>query len=545
MGIPSYFTHIVRQHRKIIKSFTPSTFKINNLYLDCNSFIYEAQAQQQAQQAQQQAQQAQQQAQQAQQQAPRTFEQGIIHAVCEKLVQFIGQLKPNKRVFIAFDGVAPMAKLNQQRNRRYMSAFQAEQKWNTSAITPGTQFMGALSVAVRQRFAQPQEFGLDTIVVSASDEHGEGEHKIYQYIRADAAYHKGTCTVIYGLDADLIMLTLNHLHISDQMYLFRETPEFIKSVDKTLNPNETYMLDIPLMAKGIATELAGTDKYNPDVVFDYIFLCFFLGNDFLPHFPALNIRTKGIERLTSAYKQLFQGTSAAGTVTLTHNRQIIWKNVRLLINHLAQQEQTFLLEEYAYREKFSKNMNSHGHGGQKKEEDENLLLPLKERAIEVYINPRETGWEARYYRALFKSQRDLDRRGEISTNYLEGLEWTLKYYSTGCADWRWTYNYYYPPLLGDLIKYVPYFDHTFVPEQPERPVAPLVQLSYVLPPSSMDLLPAHLKETLLLKKPEWYVGNYFFHWAFCKFFWEAHVDLPQIDMKELEEIVREPIKDRF
>jgi 5'-3' exonuclease len=219
-----------------------------------------------------------------------------------------------------------------------------------------------------------------------------------------------------------------------------------------------------------------------------------------------------------------------------------------LINHLAQQEQTFLLEEYAYREKISKNINSPGHGhgpSQKKEEDENLLLPLKERAIEVYINPRETGWEARYYRALFKSQRDLDRRGEISTNYLEGLEWTLKYYSTGCADWRWTYNYYYPPLLGDLIKYVPYFDHTFVPEQPERPVAPLVQLSYVLPPSSMDLLPAHLKETLLRKKPEWYVGNYLFHWSFCKFFWEAHVDLPQIDMKELEEIVREPIKDRF
>ena len=115
----------------------------------------------------------------------------------------------------------------------------------------------------------------------------------------------------------------------------------------------------------------------------------------------------------------------------------------------------------------------------------------------------------------------------------------MKYYSSGCADWRWSYNYYYPPLLIDLIKYVPFAcnSYTFVHQKPEDPVLPLVQLSYVLPPTSMDLLPLSVKVKLLKEKPDWYIGNYNFLWAFCKFFWEAHVDLPDIDIEELEELL--------
>ena len=114
----------------------------------------------------------------------------------------------------------------------------------------------------------------------------------------------------------------------------------------------------------------------------------------------------------------------------------------------------------------------------------------------------------------------------------------MKYYSTGCADWRWKYHYAYPPLLGDLIKHVPYFDRTFVVKQPKQPVAPLVQLSYVLPPSSMGLIPHALYQKLLAEHSDWYVvEDYEFLWAFCKFFWEAHVELPHINIDALEAVV--------
>jgi 5'-3' exoribonuclease 1 len=541
MGIPSYFAHIVRKHRKIIKKINTDSPKINNLYLDCNSFIYEAHQILVNSMTEKQK--------KLYDQDILLFEKDLIKVAQESLIKLVEQLKPNKRVLIAFDGVAPLAKLDQQRNRRYMSAFQSsidaenpqssgalKYKWNTSAITPGTDFMEKLGQGFSTRFREPKTLGVELIMVSTSSEAGEGEHKIYDYIRTNAAYHKETYTVIYGLDADLIMLTLNHLHISENMFLFRETPEFIKSIDKTLNPNETYFLDIPLFARSIIKEMSCENANKPvheislqnDVLFDYIFMCFFLGNDFLPHFPALNIRTSGINRLIDTYKAVFKQDGD----TLTKDHVIVWKNVRRFLTEFAANELEYVKEEYGLREKASKRAMYDNN-----DKDDMNLIPLKDRAVEIYINPNEVGWESRYYQALFGTRINDDRRKEISTNFLEGLEWTFKYYSTGCADWRWAYKYNYPPLFADLIKYVPYFDTTLVLPKEKQPVSPLVQLSYVLPPSSMVLLPVTLKEKLLKEKPDWYVGNYIFHWAFCKFFWEAHVDLPDINVTELEKVV--------
>ena len=546
MGIPSYFSYIVRNHRSIIKKLNSSSIpKINNLYLDCNSFIYEAYHTIHIEYDKSNLYKN-----KSEKEYYQLIEKNIIKRVCDSLVKSIKTINPDKRVFIAFDGVAPMAKLDQQRNRRYMSAFQnslnndtskntSPHTWNTSSITPGTDFMEKLGYEINDFFKNPIHFKLDEIIVSSSNEAGEGEHKIYDYIRNHAYYHKDTTTIIYGLDADLIMLTLNHLHISENMYLYRETPEFIKSIDKTLDPNESYLLDIPLFAKTIINELSVVPIKNinelslkSDILFDYIFICFMLGNDFLPHFPALNIRTNGINNLINAYKHVFEKNTSE---TLTINREIIWKNVRKYIDYISSNELDFIKEEYFYRNKISKRLQYNNNHNEDK--DENLMLPLKERATELYINPNEDGWEFRYYKSLFNVKIDDERRKEISTNYLEGLEWTMKYYSTGCADWRWQYNYYYPPLLTDLIKYIPYFDHTFVPLKDKNPVSPLTQLSYVLPPASMGLIPTELRTKLIKEQPDWYVGNYVFLWAFCKFFWESHVDLPHIDIEVLEKIV--------
>ena len=127
MGIPSYFSYIVKTHRQIIKKLESTPIQINNLYLDCNSIIYDAVHNIDFTTL------------------VDTDVNTIIKSVCSKIDEYILLLKPDTCVFIAFDGVAPVAKLEQQRERRYKSIYQANitktifkdkltDPWNTTAI---------------------------------------------------------------------------------------------------------------------------------------------------------------------------------------------------------------------------------------------------------------------------------------------------------------------------------------------------------------------------------------------------------------------------
>ena len=532
MGVPSFYTYIVRNHSTIIKKLEHSTIQVNNLYLDCNSIIYDA---------------------------VRNIDfaslnesdiDAIIRVVCIKIDEYIAQLKPNKNVFIAFDGVAPVAKLDQQRSRRYKSLYQntisrsifkstAPDPWNTTAITPGTIFMNRLNEKIYERYKDASKYGLEKLMVSGSDKYGEGEHKLFEYIRSFPEQHASVNTIIYGLDADLIMLSINHLPISSQIYLFRETPEFIKSINVNLEPNASYIMDIPELARIITLDMNNDEELNTEQqknrIYDYIFICFFLGNDFMPHFPSVNIRTGGVDKMLNAYKATIGGT----TENLTDGNKIIWKNVRKLVQFLANNEEEFIKTETKSRDRREKQRIADATPQDKYNKFESI--PTYKRDLEKFINPFNPNWQTRYYKTLFNIDIDDVRRKQICVNYLEGLEWTMKYYTSGCADWKWSYNYNYPPLLCDLIQYIPFFDTEFIEKKPANPVTPLVQLCYVLPKQSLKFLPEKLCNQLLKEHGEWYNTDCDYVWAYCRYFWEAHVNLPHIDMVELEKFVMKQV----
>ena len=98
MGIPSYFVHIVRNYPNIIKEFIKDNSQVNNFYIDSNSIIYDA-------------------IRTVPYTKDKSFENQINKWVCERIMYYVSLIGPKDRVFIAFDGVSPVAKLDQQRNR--------------------------------------------------------------------------------------------------------------------------------------------------------------------------------------------------------------------------------------------------------------------------------------------------------------------------------------------------------------------------------------------------------------------------------------------
>ena len=94
-----------------------------------------------------------------------------------------------------------------------------------------------------------------------------------------------------------------------------------------------------LLGQQTALELAGEDGEVNYIrkLYDYIFMCFMLGNDFMPHFPSVNIRTDGIYYLIEKYRGLFKNSDC-----LYDGEKIHWKNVRALIQEIALEERNLL-----------------------------------------------------------------------------------------------------------------------------------------------------------------------------------------------------------
>ena len=578
MGIPSYFSYIIKNHGSILQKamdITRMNIQFHSLYMDCNSILYDSYRDiTQQQQPQQPISQD-------------TFENEILKSTIEKIQYYIEKIRPSDTIYIAFDGVAPFAKMEQQRTRRYRSMYESTiftetdntntlpQHSSSMMFTPGTSFMQKLSKRMKSEFictgtTAMRKYGVQQILVATPDEPGEGEHKLYTHIRENK--HKFSPSpsstsvnteipkiAIYGLDADLIMLSLFHLTYAPEIYVFREAPAFASLyLDPTFNPNknpdtnEPWFIDIAKLGRSLASEM-DCSAPDPHRMNDYVFLCFFLGNDFLPHFPALNIRTNGIQRLLDIYRKCIGNIPERFLLSRTTPPNINWSEVTRFITELAKYETTFIHQEYAVRKKWdSKTIEKYSR---KTIEDERKLMddiPILFRQEESYIAPKEDGWEDRYYQRLLSpthSNLTKEDKKEVCIHYLEGLEWVCHYYTQGCLHWRWKYPYAYPPLLKDLAMYSPPLQTNFIHPETDmyssKPFHPYTQLIYVLAPNCHS--------TILPESVQKYIhdtNNTFLHhfaphktredilqwrfiWCFCRYFWEAHVDTPEISMEIL------------
>jgi 5'-3' exonuclease len=546
MGIPFYFRYLMKNHPKMLSKAIPKN--VDHLYLDSNSIIYDCVHALLADKTQA--------------WTKSVFETKLRESVIQKIQGYISYCHP-QNVFIAFDGVAPLSKMDQQRSRRHKHLFTGtattaattEFKWNTNVITPGTQFMHDLANDLKKAFANEggtSVSGTSGIILSTAEEPGEGEHKLFAHLRSLESLQGDV--VVYGLDADLIMLSLLHLRYVQpapfQLWVFREAPHFDSGTKggtkcgtkgggggtkgggggtKASDKEECLHLDVGMLARCILQEMhlpsSWVDTRRLD---DYVFMCFLLGNDFLPHFPCLNLRTNGMHSLMDMYRMKGSGYLVdAATGTIDEHTLFKWLGL------CAQHESEWLLQEKETRNKMAASLWKHGVHT----DDVIDQVPLLFRGEELYIDaPTTLGWQQRYYRALFDEGVEVSK---VCAEYLRGLQWVWQYYTRGCSSWRWRYPFTYAPLLQDLIRFRGAATTTTIQDSSE-PLPAQVQLAYVLPQLNHAecIRDADFVKMLQEKYGHLYVDKLrHFHWSFCRYFWEAHPILPDISVDVLQEWV--------
>lgn len=386
-----------------------------------------------------------------------------------------------KTLYIAIDGVPPRAKIEQQRVRRFHSVKEKqllkdlEYKYSeidtasndnndennenlnqtkidddsidTTMITPGTQFMYNLRIAIEKHIIKYKH--INTVIFSSADVPGEGEHKIMQYIKT-IDYKDYDNLVIYGLDGDLIMLSLAS-HINN-IYLLREKTYF-GSYTFQVDEYEFMYLDIDALKLCLIDEFTNyitNVNYNNMIrlIDDYVFLTFLIGNDFIPKIPHISVYNNGIDTLMKAYCRIYN-----------HHREFIIDSDTMKINYkilfclfedLASNERK-LIKIYHYRRQ-KKNINMRDIETELERRKQLLkYLPLQYLNIENHIDPESNGWQERYYDICFHISCS---KSHIVKEYLQSLVWSFHYYFKSVISWDWFYSYQYGPLLEDIKDYL-------------------------------------------------------------------------------------------
>ncbi|XP_016283006.1 5'-3' exoribonuclease 2 isoform X1 [Monodelphis domestica] len=668
MGVPAFFRWLSRKYPSIIVNCVeekpkecngvkipvdtskpnPNEVEFDNLYLDMNGIIHPCTHPEDKP-------------------APKNEDEMMV-AIFEYIDRLFNIVRPRRLLYMAIDGVAPRAKMNQQRSRRFRASKEGmestiekqrvreeilskggflppeeiKERFDSNCITPGTEFMDNLAKCLRYYIADrlnndPGWKNL-TVILSDASAPGEGEHKIMDYIRRQRAqpnHDPNTHHCLCGADADLIMLGLathepnftiireefkpnkpkpcglcNQLghEVKDCQGLPREKQGEHDQFEESLPASEGEFIYIRLnvLREYLERELTMASlPFTFDIersIDDWVFMCFFVGNDFLPHLPSLEIREGAIDRLVNIYKNVVHKTGGY----LTESGYVNLQRVQMIMLAVGEVEDSIFKKRKDDEESFKRRQkekrkrmkrdqpafvpsgiltpqalgtrNSHGSqvasnprqaafemrmhnnsspltspntsftsdgspspgGGIKRKAEDSDSEPEPEDNVRLW----ESGWKQRYYKNKFDVDAADDKfRRKVVQSYVEGLCWVLRYYYQGCASWKWYYPFHYAPFASDFDGIA---DMPSDFEKGTRPFKPLEQLMGVFPAASGNFLPPSWRK--LMSDPEssiidFYPEDFAIDLNGKKYAWQGVALLPFVDERRLRAALEEVYPD--
>jgi 5'-3' exoribonuclease 1 len=414
--------------------------------------------------------------------------------ITDAIFEMVQLTRPRDGLFVCVDGPAPFPKLYQQKQRRFKAKsmvieerdeysvrsteYRSSSIFDSNCITPGTAFMDRLDTYLADWLnANLAILGVQRIVYSGHRVPGEGEHKIADYHRTltfDEAFAATHTHVVYGLDADLIMIGM--LSPLKNYTLLRD--------DITAEQGTFYhVLDIEALRNKVRDELGSVE--------DYVLMTFFAGNDFLPAFPSISIGRGGLESLIEIYLR------GRPRLVREDGVRVNWAGLHVFMTAFAAEEPQLLEAE-------AKSGSTYPS------------IPLEAAMVEsagrkVYDHERFRG--AYYQRALGSKSEEVVYNSEglqstapLAEEWLAGLAWIFRYYTEGIenVNVEWVYHFNYVPLAQEIVtalgkvvaaNEVPDFEWDAIEVRGEV-LKPYEQLVSVLPPASQHLLPAVLQSLL-------------------------------------------------
>ena len=582
MGVPKFFRWLAERYPLLQQQCAGSALPdIDNLYLDMNGVIHNCSHGA------------------GTDVNTRMSEDEMMSKVFAYLDHLFRMTRPNKLLYMAIDGVAPRAKMNQQRSRRFRSAQEAErareearakgepepegEPFDSNCITPGTEFMQRLTehlkFYVRKKQTEDPLWAKVTVILSGHEVRGEGEHKIMEHIRwarTQPGWTPNQTHCLYGLDADLIMLALvthePHFCLLREVVKFGGGEKGQPSREILSNPSDDgfILLHIGLLREYLDLEFREKNLpfgYNLErVIDDFILLCMMVGNDFLPALPTLNIAEGALNTLFKVYHDTLPtlggyitGDEGGGTFNATRLEAIM--SIMATFERQVLEERAMDVEKEEEKKSRKNNRNASASfseltpsekfdaeveametmdaDGQPTISKDPTMMNATKRAL--ILDGGEEGlqaWKDMYYREkLGLKIGEPAPLAEIRQSYFDGLNWVLRYYYRGVASWTWYYPYHYAPMASDLCAGMGGLVSEFEYGEPFRPFE---QLMAVQPPSSSKLLPEpfrHFMEDPTSTLAEFFPSEIAVDFEGKRNDWEGVVLLPFLDAKRLKDAV--------